>query len=546
MSNKVNDIHWEIEKLIQYSIHKELVEQEDEILVRNFVLDAIGIDDYTFFDEREKKKAKSEMSLVNYPVNELQKIVEWAGDNGKLKMNTVTFQDILNAKIMGQIVPRTSLIRKKFWELYNEKGYKVAMDYFYELSKQSNYIRTDRINKNVHWYYNGKYEELELTINLSKPEKDPKEIAMAKNNKMTSYPKGLLSKENEGYGGRVDHPARQNHRLIELQLDNESWLLQYSPYTYYNEHCIVFSNNERPMKIDKNTFARLFDFVKKFPHYFIGSNADLPIVGGSILSHDHFQGGNHTFPMEKAKKRFDISFSGFDDVEAFVVDWPMSAVRLQSKNINELINLSDKILQKWIVYNDDSLGILSHTKGERHNTITPIARYKKENDIYEIDLVLRNNRTTDEYPLGIYHPHNELHNIKKENIGLIEVMGIAVLPGRLKEEMSIISEEIVQLLKDYSEFNKEKFILDILRKVSDNQKVVKHVDWLEYYFEHYKYIDNLLCEDILNIDRNYINNMLNTFIGDTFERVLVDSGVFKDDDKGNEGIKKFVKFCSEN
>lgn len=540
MSNKVNDVHWEIEKLIQYAINKELVSDEDEILVRNFVLDAIGIEDYTFFNEKEKKEAKNEMASVDYPVKELQKIVEWAGENGKLKMNTVTFQDILNAKIMGQIIPRTSSIRNKFWSIYEKYGYKSAMDYFYELSKQSNYIRTDRINKNLHWYYEGNYGKLELTINLSKPEKDPKEIALAKNKKMTSYPKGLLSKENEGYGGRVDHPARQNHRLIELNLDNESWFLQYSPYTYYNEHCIVFSNNERPMKIDKNTFVRLFDFVKMFPHYFIGSNADLPIVGGSILTHDHFQGGHHIFPMEKAKKRFDVEFDGFDDVEALIVDWPMSVIRLKSKNINSLVDLSDKILQKWINYSDESLGILAYTNNERHNTITPIARYDKQNDLYEIDLVLRNNRTTPEHPLGIYHPHSNLHNIKKENIGLIEVMGIAVLPGRLKEEMNIISDKILEILKINENSNKEKVIDEILESINNDEQVVKHAEWIKYYLEYYENIDDIIHSNIQNINKDSINYLLNEFIGDTFERVLIDAGVYKNDDKGNEGIKKFI------
>ena len=402
------DIFFEIEKLIEYSIKNKLADREDRLLVTNLVLECLELDTYREFSLQEKENIIKEIENVDYPSKILGNIVDWAAENGKIKETTATFKDLLNSRIMGQIVPRTSYVRHEFWNEYENNGIDKSTEYFYELSKKSNYIRTDRIAKNIHWNYKNNYGSLEITINLSKPEKDPKEIAMQKNIVSTNYPKCLLCKENEGYMGRINHPGRQNHRTVKLNLTDEDWYFQYSPYIYYNEHCIVFSGEHRPMKIDRAGFERLFQFIEKFPHYFIGSNADLPIVGGSILSHDHFQGGRHIFPMEIAGIREKIEFKGYEDVESGIVNWPMSVIRIRGEK-DRLVELSDKILNKWIDYNAEKLDIYSHTKGERHNTVTPIARFKKGK--YEMDLVLRNNLTNNVHPLGIFHPQEEHHNI---------------------------------------------------------------------------------------------------------------------------------------
>ena len=517
------NVYVEIEKLVEYSVKKGLILPEDRILVTNLILDSIGIVDYTQFSIKEKKEIEKYVENIKYPAEILDNITKWAAENDKLPANTTTFKDLLNAKIMGQVLPRTSEISKVFWGKYENESHKSATDYFYETSKQSNYIRTDRIAKNMYWNYQNKYGELEITVNLSKPEKDPKEIAMAKNKVATNYPKCLLCKENEGYSGHLNHPARQNHRIIKLDLNNEDWYLQYSPYTYYNEHSIVFSGTHRPMKIDKASFERLLKFVELFPHYMIGSNADLPIVGGSILTHDHFQAGRHEFPMEKANISEKIEFSGYEDVEAGIVNWPLSVIRLRGEK-DRLVELADKILQSWIDFSCEKLNIFSYTDEERHNTITPIARYK--NGKYELDLTLRNNLTTPEHPLGIFHPHSEHHNIKKENIGLIEVMGLAVLPGRLKYEMKEI-EELLNNCKNYDE---------VFDKMEKSENLEKHVEWLKTYMND----ENL--SELLNQN---VNLFLNSVIGETFSRVLEDCGVFKNDESGKAGFLKFIEKVNE-
>lgn len=504
------NIFYEIEKLINYGIKYSLIDKEDKILVTNQVLEILDLDDYYIFSDIEENEIKSELEYTKYPDKILDNIINWCIDNNKLKNPGITFQDLLNSKIMGCIIPRSSEIINNFNSLLKVSS-KKSTDYFYKLSKQSNYIRTDRIKKDIRWKYENKYGKLDITINFSKPEKDPKEIALSKNIPSKSYPKCLLCKENEGYAGRINHPGRQNHRIIPLNLSNEKWYLQYSPYIYYNEHCIVLSEEHRPMKIDKNCFERLLNFVDLFPHYFIGSNADLPIVGGSILSHDHFQGGNYIFPMAEAEFKESIFFKKFPNVEAGIVKWPLSVIRLRGSK-EELIELSDIILNKWINYSDEKNNIISHTNNERHNTITPIARYKDSK--FELDLVLRNNRTTNEHPLGIFHPHKKYHNIKKENIGLIEVMGLAVLPGRLKNEMEIIKKYI--------------FEKDSLRLIEEDKTVAKHSKW---------------CETFLlnsNINTENIDLFINKAIGETFSKVLEDCGVFKNTIIGNQGFQNFI------
>ncbi len=526
------DICIEVEKLMEYSVKNGFVEEEDRILITNFILECIDLDTYREFSPEEKENIRKDTEDVRYPAQILNNIVTWAAENGKLKNSTVTFQDLLNSKIMGQIIPRTSEVRKKFWDEYDNYGRDRATKYFYDLSKKSNYIRTDRIAKNIHWSHESKYGDLEITVNLSKPEKDPKEIAMAKDVITGSYPKGLLAKENEGYMGRMDHPGRQNHRLIEIDLDNEKWYFQYSPYTYYNEHSIVFSDVVRPMKIDKKAFIRLMDFVEKFPHYFIGSNADLPIVGGSILSHDHFQAGRHEFPMEKAKIKEKIEFKDYEDIEAGIVDWPMSVIRIRGEK-DRIAELSDKILQTWIDYNAEKLDIYSNTKGERHNTVTPIARFK--NGKYEMDLVLRNNLTNKNHPLGIFHPHERHHNIKKENIGLIEVMGLAILPGRLKDEMSRIREIISEYRKN-ERFKEDRDYASLYEFMKKDSTLNKHAEWLKYYIENKK-IGSL-------IEKN-IDEFLRNAIGETFVKVLENCGVFKNNEDGEKGFRKFINKINE-
>ena len=500
------DINYEIERLLQYGIEKKLIDKLDIVFIRNRILEVLKLDEF-----QERKILKERLKT---PVKLLENILNWANENNRLVENTITYRDLLDSKIMGCLIPRPSEIIKNFNRTKEKKGIEIATKNYYELSKDSNYIRTERIAKNMHWYSYTEYGDLEITINLSKPEKDPKAIAAAKHMKNSSYPNCLLCKENEGYSGRINYPARQNHRVIPLTLTKEEWFLQYSPYVYYNEHSIIFLGEHKPMKISRITFKRLLEFVEIFPHYFIGSNADLPIVGGSILSHDHFQGGYHEFAMEKAPVEEIIKFKNYPTIRGGIVRWPMSVIRLSSKNKIELVELANEILEKWRGYSDEKLGIFAMSNDEPHNTVTPIARRKGE--LFELDIVLRNNKTSEEHPLGVFHPHTDVHNIKRENIGLIEVMGLAVLPGRLKEELAILGEII---LKD-----------NYIDEIKNNKIVKKHLNWAKKIKEEHK---NLTLE---NIEKILFNE-----VGIVFSKVLEDAGVYKRDEKGQQGFMKFIE-----
>ena len=515
------DIYIEIETLITYAVLHNLVKKEDRILVTNAVLESIGCDSYREFTAEEQAQITAAAQAITYPTEVLDRIVEWAATQGKLTADTITYRDLLNAKIMGQVLPRTSVIAASFWGTYQKDKVQATND-FYELNKQSNYIRTDRIAKNILWEHPSKYGNLEITINLSKPEKDPRDIAAQKDVVATNYPKCLLCKENEGYMGRVNHAGRQNLRAIPLNLAGEDWYFQYSPYIYYNEHCIVFSSEHRPMKIDRACFEHVLSFVAQFPHYFLSSNADLPIVGGSILSHDHFQGGKHEFPMEKATVKEKVQFKGFEDIEAGIVNWPMSVLRLRGDK-DRLIDLADHILQSWIGYSDESLGIYAYTQGVRHNTVNPVARFK--NGQYELDLALRNNRTDNIHPMGIFHPYEHLHNIKKENIGIIEVMGLAILPGRLKTEMASIKKLIAEAIAAGKSFE------NVYTQMSNDEALQKHAKWIEQHISNYP----------TPLTSNGLDSFIDKAIGDTFCEVLENCGVFKHTPEGEEGFRKFIK-----
>lgn len=486
-----------IKSLVNYAINNQMIEKEDEIWATNQICEALSIDT---FEECEAKENDLEKILAV--------ILDYAVSNG-LCEDSVVYRDLFDTKIMGLITPRPSDVIGKFNSLY-EKSPKCATDFYYKLSQDSNYIRRYRIKNDLKWITETEYGDIDITINLSKPEKDPKAIAAALKMKSASYPKCLLCKENEGYAGRVNHPARQNHRIIPMVLGGDDFYLQYSPYVYYNEHCIVFNSEHTPMKIDRSAFEKLLDFIELFPHYFVGSNADLPIVGGSILTHEHFQGGNYEFAMAKAPIETQVKFSGFEDVEAGIVKWPMSVIRISSKSKERLVDLADKILTAWRGYTDENSFIYAETDGEKHNTITPIARMR--NGKFEFDLVLRNNITTDECPLGFYHPHPEYHHIKKENIGLIEVMGLAVLPSRLKNEMALLKDAMLQG-KDISKIN----------------AIASHKDWADMIMNKYDITaDN--CEEILQKE-----------IGIVFTSILEQCGVYSRDEKGKKGFIKFIE-----
>ena len=427
-----------IRELVQYGLLTGLVSAEDEIYTINRLLELFRIEDYPY-GFGEKIEQTEEESVKRLP-DLLTEMMDYAVENGIMQEDGIVYRDLFDTKIMSCLVGRPSEIIRRFHEEY-EKSPEAATDFFYKFSQDTDYIRRYRVCRDEKWVTPTKYGDLDITINLSKPEKDPKAIAAARLAKQGGYPKCLLCVENEGYAGRINHPARQNHRIIPLTINGSRWGFQYSPYVYYNEHCIVFNGQHTPMKIEHNTFVKLFDFVKQFPHYMLGSNADLPIVGGSILSHDHFQGGRYEFPMAKAPVEKSFTVKGFEDVQAGIVNWPMSVIRISGPDTERLIALADVILDAWRSYSDEASFIFAETEGEKHNTITPIAR--KRGDHYELDLVLRNNITTKEHPLGVFHPHANLHHIKKENIGLIEVMGLAVLPARLKKEMAEMEEAIL-------------------------------------------------------------------------------------------------------
>lgn len=498
-----------IVKLMQYGLATGLIAREDRRYMVNHILELLKID--AISDEALAQVMEfdgEDKSVVDQLEDILSDICDYAYENSLMEENSIGYRDLFDTKVMGLLVDRPAHVIEKFWQDYREDPVK-ATDAYYKFSQDTDYIRRYRIRKDMKWVAPTQYGDLDITINLSKPEKDPKAIAAAKLAKQTAYPKCQLCMENEGYAGRLDHPARENHRIIPVTINGSPWGFQYSPYVYYNEHCIVFNSQHVPMKIERATFAKLFDFVKQFPHYFVGSNADLPIVGGSILSHDHFQGGHYEFAMAKAPVEREISFAGFEDVKAGIVKWPMSVIRISGPDTERLIELADKILAAWRGYTDEAAFIFAETDGEPHNTITPIAR--KRGDQYELDLVLRNNITTEEHPLGVYHPHAELHHIKKENIGLIEVMGLAVLPARLKGEIEGLCRAIVAG--------------EDLRK---DEALAKHADWVDELKKTYTFTaDNV--EEILKKE-----------IGIVFMKVLEHAGVYKCTEEGRQAFLRFV------
>ena len=484
--------------MLRNGIDAGLTPECERIYTTNLLLELFHEDDY------EEVEVNGEKELEEI----LEELLDEACSRGIIE-NSVVYRDLFDTKMMNCLMPRPAQVQETFWKKYEESP-EAATDYYYKLSQDSDYIRRYRVKKDWKWTVDSPYGEIDITINLSKPEKDPKAIAAAKNAKASSYPKCLLCVENEGYAGRVNHPARENHRIMPITVNDSAWGFQYSPYVYYNEHCIVFNGKHTPMKIEKETFMKLFDFVKLFPHYFLGSNADLPIVGGSILSHDHFQGGHYTFAMAKApiEKHFEVK--GFEDVESGIVKWPLSVIRLRSKDEKRLIELGTHILDAWRGYTDEEAFVFAETDGEPHNTITPIAR--KVGEIYELDLTLRNNITTEEHPLGLYHPHAEYHNIKKENIGLIEVMGLAVLPSRLKQELETLAEYIVEG-----------------KDISENEMIEKHTKWVEKFLPKY---DTITKENVMDI--------LKEEVGIVFTKVLEDAGVYKCTEEGRTAFARFL------
>ena len=487
-----------IRKLVCYGLEKGLFTKRDEVYVTNRLLEILELDEY------DCSENFSDVCLEET----LAELLDYAVSKG-LTEDSVVYRDLFDTKLMGALMPRPSEVTDKFNELYAVSP-KAATDYFYKLSQDSDYIRRYRVKKDIKWVTATEYGDLDITINLSKPEKDPKAIAAAKNAPQAGYPKCMLCRECEGYAGRVNFPARQNHRVIPVKINGRDWCFQYSPYVYYNEHCIVFNSMHTPMAINRDTFKKLLDFVRQFPHYFVGSNADLPIVGGSILSHDHFQGGNYTFAMAKAPVERPLVFDGFEDVKAGIVKWPMSVIRTSSEDPERLTELADKILKAWRGYTDESAFIFAETDGEPHNTITPIAR--KRGSLYELDLVLRNNITTKEHPLGVYHPHAELHHIKKENIGLIEVMGLAVLPSRLKGEMAALEEAMLEN-----------------RDISSDPQLAKHAEWAEDIKTRHP-----------DINSGNISGIIRDEIGHVFAKVLEHAGVYK---RTPEGTAAFIRFA---
>lgn len=487
-----------VKQLVEYGLSKGLIYETDRIYARNRILEVLQLDEY--IEPTDIENADLQKILTD--------LTDFAVQKGLIK-DSIVYRDLFDTKLMGCLLPCPHEVIEKFNSLYDNSP-KDATDWYYNFSQNTDYIRRYRIEKDLRWSSDTEYGKLDLSINLSKPEKDPKAIAAAKCAKQSGYPKCMLCAENEGYAGRVNHPARQNHRVIPIKIADEQWYFQYSPYVYYNEHCIVFNEKHIPMVIDKSAFRKLFDFIKLFPHYFVGSNADLPIVGGSILSHEHFQGGRYEFAMERALIEEYFKIKGFEDVETGIVKWPMSVIRIKHTNAEKLVDFADYILNKWRGYSDKDSFIFAETNGEPHNTITPIAR--KKGEMFELDLVLRNNITTEEHPLGVYHPHSNLHHIKKENIGLIEVMGLAVLPSRLNKEFNVLEKAILEK-----------------SDLRTNGLTAKHADWVESFLPHYS-----------NITSKNIRSIIEYETGQVFAKVLEDAGVFKRDEKGRHAFGKFI------
>ncbi len=497
-------IYDSIKKLVTYALEHYLIHPVDKTWATNCILEALHLSEYV--------EPETEFSDVDLEET-LAELLDFAAAKGLIEENTTAYRDLFDTKLMGLLTPAPHEVIDTFTALYSQSP-ETATDYYYKLSRDTDYIRTYRVKKDLRWIYKSEFGDLDITVNLSKPEKDPKAIAAARSAAKSSYPKCALCHENEGYAGHLNAAARQNHRTIPITINNAQWYLQYSPYVYYNEHCIAFNGEHTPMKIDRAAFGKLLDFVTLFPHYFLGSNADLPIVGGSILSHDHFQGGRYTFAMTKAPIEKEIVFDGFEDVRAGIVKWPLSTIRLRCADRARLIDLADKILGKWRAYTDKDAFIFAETDGEPHNTITPIAR--RRGDDYELDLVLRNNITTEEYPLGVYHPHAELHHIKKENIGLIEVMGLAVLPARLNKEMDLLKKTILAG-----------------GDLRADETLAKHADW---------------AEDFLgrrSVTEENIDGVIKEEIGRVFAEVLVHAGVYKCDGEGRSAFDRFIAAVNE-
>ena len=487
-----------IDSLVSYAMNRGLAEPVDHYVLVNRLLDILRKDDYTPTDEPQSEDLEEILAGI----------LDYAVEKGLCEDN-ITARDIFDTRIMGAVTPMPREVIRTFRERYAQSP-EAATEWYYRFSCDTDYIRRYRIAKDMRWKYDSAYGQMDITINLSKPEKDPRAIAAAKNAPQTAYPKCQLCRENEGYAGRMNHPARANHRIIPISVCGEDWCLQYSPYVYYNEHCIVFNSRHVPMKIDRAAFEKLLDFVKAFPHYFVGSNADLPIVGGSILSHEHFQGGHYTFAMETAPVEQELKFGGFEDVQAGIVRWPMSVIRLDGENPERLAELADKILTCWRGYSDESVGVVAFSDGEPHNTITPIAR--RRGKLYELDLVLRCNITTPEHPLGVFHPHADKHHIKKENIGLIEVMGLAVLPARLKAELNGVARALARG-----------------EDLRADETLAKHADWAEELKARYTFTEEN-AEEILRRE-----------VGVVFATVLEHAGVYKCTPEGREAFLRFVQ-----
>lgn len=509
-----------IDELIKFAFDKGLIKGADIDYGRNLLLKQFHFDE-PYNPDVPAIHLVAQGQAAAEPQVMLDTLIDYAHSIGLLVENTDTYRDLMDAEIMGLLMARPSEVTGDFFDTLDREGIESATSEFYQLSINSNYIRMDRVSKNVYWKQPSAYGEMEITINLSKPEKSSAEIALAKLMPPPSYPKCQLCRENVGYAGRINHPARQNLRVIPLQLNGESWLFQYSPYVYYNEHCIVFHHDHVPMKLTKDTFRRLLDFVDEFPHYFLGSNADLPIVGGSILTHDHFQGGRHTFPIERATVEEVYGHNVHDDITLELVNWPMSVVRLRANNSSLLLNSANEIYEAWKSYSDAEVDILASTiqNGEpvRHNTVTPIVR--RRDGQYEIDLVLRNNRTNEQYPDGIFHPHPEMHHLKRENIGLIEVMGLAILPGRLKEEL----DQIASILTG------DIALLDMIRQ-QPNHPLAIHLLWIEHLVEAYGN----------DLDHDQATLTIQNEVGTKFAEILEHAGVYKRNDQGRKAFRRFV------